>query len=176
MTPSVSARNSKCLSTSRSRRPLAREIAREDLADYFWEIGTVEARLHAGDEVFQSDFERELYDRLSMIEGLHLVPQWPSRGKFIDLVVTDADGRRLAVEADGDHHHTDVAGHLIPEDVERENFLKEAGWIFHRIRHSAFKKNPDRRTQSTPRLAERPTDEQLSRRATPRANGRRRRR
>ncbi|MCY4086123.1 MAG: DUF559 domain-containing protein [Actinomycetia bacterium] len=121
---------------------LAQEIDREDRSDYFWEIGPVEARLHAGDEVFQSDFERELYDCLALIEGLHLVSQWPSRDKFIDLVVTDTNGRRLAVEADGEQHHTDLAGQLIPEDVERQDFLKQAGWVFHRIRHRDFTQDP----------------------------------
>jgi very-short-patch-repair endonuclease len=119
------------------------EIAAEDLADYHWEVGSVDARLHAGETVFMSDFERELYDRIAVAAGLVVVPQWPSRGKSIDLVVTDPDGRRLAVEADGEQHHEMDGGSLIPEDIERQGLLEEAGWVFHRIRHTAFKANPD---------------------------------
>jgi very-short-patch-repair endonuclease len=90
-----------------------------------------------------SDFERELYDRISAVEEVDAIPQWPSRAKFIDLVVTDFQGRRLAVEADGDQHHETERGELIPEDIERQGLLEEAGWIFHRIKHSDFKEDPD---------------------------------
>jgi very-short-patch-repair endonuclease len=122
---------------------LGAEIEPEDRADYHWEVGSVEARLHAGDTVFMSDFERELYDRIAAVDGVVCVPQWPSRGKFIDLVVTDRDGRRLAIEADGEQHHEMNGGALIPEDIERQRLLEEAGWVFHRIRHSEFKGNPE---------------------------------
>jgi very-short-patch-repair endonuclease len=118
------------------------EIAPEDRADYHWEVGNVDARLHAGDTVFMSDFERELYDRLASVDDLIVVPQWPSRSKFIDLVVTDSGGRRLAIEADGEQHHEMESGGLIPEDIERQGLLEEAGWVFHRIRHSEFKDDP----------------------------------
>jgi len=56
--------------------------------------------------------------------------QWPSRGKQIDLVVTDRQGRRLAVEADGGQHHRTSTGDFIPEDLERQALLEEAGWSF----------------------------------------------
>ncbi|MGH2783226.1 MAG: hypothetical protein ACRDLA_17810 [Thermoleophilaceae bacterium] len=90
-----------------------------------------------------STVELGLYDRLAAVDGLVVVPQWPARGKSIDLVVTDAEGRRLAVEADGDQHHETNDGELIPEDIERQGLLEEAGWVFHRIRHSAFKEDAD---------------------------------
>ena len=122
---------------------LGETIEPEDRADYHWEVGSVEARLHAGETVFMSDFERELYDWIAATDGLVCVPQWPSRGKFIDLVVTDSDGRRLAVEADGEQHHEMAGGTLIPEDIERQGLLEEAGWIFHRIRHGDFRTSPD---------------------------------
>jgi hypothetical protein len=34
-------------------------------------------------------------------------------------VITDSDGRRLAIEADGEQHHETSGGELIPEDIER---------------------------------------------------------
>ena len=80
---------------------LASPIAVEDRADHHWESAAVEDRLRAGDDVFQSDFEKQLYDHLALEAELQVVPQWPSRGKLIDLVITDREGRRLAIEADG---------------------------------------------------------------------------
>src|SRR5487761_1732580 len=120
------------------------EITPEDRADYHWEVGSVDARLHAGDTVFMSEFERELYDRLAAIEGLTCVPQWPSRGKSIDLVITDHAGRRLAVEADGEQHHETAGGALIPEDIERQRLLEAAGWVFHRVPHRVFRAQPEK--------------------------------
>jgi len=139
------------------------EIAPEDRADYHWEVGSVDARLHAGDTVFMSDFERELYDRLAAEEGLICVPQWPSRGKFIDLVITDGEGRRLAIEADGEQHHETNGGALIPEDLERQALLEEAGWVFHRVRHRDFHADPNGEiTRLLTHLRERPTNLDLA--------------
>jgi REase_MTES_1575 len=91
------------------------------------------------------------------------VPQWPSRGKFIDLVVTDGDGRRLAIEADGEQHHEMQGGALIPEDIERQALLEEAGWVFHRIRHSDFKANPEGEIERlVAHLREQPADADLA--------------
>ena len=139
------------------------DIAPEDLADYHWEVGSVDARLHAGDAVFMSDFERELYDRIAAVDGINCVPQWPSRGKFIDIVITDSDGRRLAIEADGEQHHETSGGELIPEDIERQAFLEDAGWVFHRIRHKDFHADPGGEIgRLVARLREQPTNQALA--------------
>ena len=119
------------------------EIAAEDRADYHWEVASVEKRLAAGEAVFHSDFERDLYTMLARHDDLRVVPQWPARGKSIDLVITDRQGRRLAVEADGAHHHETSTGALIPEDLERQALLEEAGWSFSRVRHKDFNRDPD---------------------------------
>jgi very-short-patch-repair endonuclease/predicted transcriptional regulator len=141
------------------------EIAPEDLADYHWDVPSVEARLHAGDDVFQSDFERDLYDRLAVGEDLVVVPQWPSRGKWIDLVVTDRSGRRLAIEADGGQHHETQTGELISEDIARQSLLEEAGWVFHRVRHSAFSAHPDAEVEAVFKaLVTQPPNENLAER------------
>jgi very-short-patch-repair endonuclease len=118
------------------------EIELEDRADYHWDVASVEARLSAGEDVFQSDFERQLYDHLAGIDGLKVVPQWPTRGKLIDLVLTDREGRRLAVEADGPQHHETASGEIIPEDTWRQELLEDAGWIFHRVRFADFVEDP----------------------------------
>ena len=118
-------------------------IAPEDLATHHWPAPSVETRLKTGEDVFQSDFERDLYDRLAQDEGLQVVPQWRSRGKYIGLVITDRAGRRLAIEADGEQHHQTIDEELIPEDVYRQELLEEVGWIFHRVRFTDFYRDPE---------------------------------
>lgn len=130
--------------TERSAVDFDGEIDLEDRADYRWEPADVETRLQAGEDVFQSDFERQLYDRLAVKTGLTVIPQWPSRNKSIDLVLTDADGRRLAIEADGEIYHETQEGDLIPEDLNRQELLEAAGWVFHRIRFTHFKADPEK--------------------------------
>jgi very-short-patch-repair endonuclease len=138
-------------------------IAPEDLQTYHWSAPSVESRLASGEDVFQSDFERDLYDRLAQNENLRVVPQWPSRGKFIDLVLTDQAGRRLAVEADGEQHHQTVDGELIPEDIYRQQLLEEVGWIFHRVRFTEFCRDPDTQIDAVLRhLASLTPNEQLA--------------
>lgn len=145
--------------------PLARDITPEDRADYAWDPPDVQTRLRAGEDVFQSEFEVDLYDRLSVHDGVTLVPQWPSMGKRIDLVLTDEDGRRLAVEADGEPDHMTEGGALIPEDKNRQELLERAGWVFERVWYLDFIKDPEgqvtrllealRRQPANPRLVER---------------------
>ena len=91
------------------------------------------------------------------------MPQWRSRGKFIDLVITDRAGRRLAVEADGEQHHETVDDALIPEDVYRQQLLQEVGWVFHRVRHTDFVRDPDHHAAEILRhLATQPPSETLA--------------
>ena len=118
------------------------EIAHEDCPDYHWDVPSVEARLHAGEAVFMSGFEEELYSSLAAVDDLKIVPQWPSRGKCIDLVITDRTGRRLAIEADGSQHHETPAGKLIPEDLDRQALLEEAGWTFCRVAQRDYVRDP----------------------------------
>ena len=57
----------------------------------------------------------------------------------LDLVVNN-NGKRVAVECDGDPFHSlpvDVA-----YDVERQEFLERVGWKVYRILYSAYKRNP----------------------------------
>jgi len=139
------------------------EIAPEDRADYHWDAPPVKARLNAGEAVFMSDFERRLYDMLAAQDGISVVPQWPSRGKSIDLVLTDPQGRRLAVEADGPQHHETNQGELIPEDLDRQALLEEAGWTFCRVTYRDFDRDPDGTIALiTQRLSEQPENENLA--------------
>jgi very-short-patch-repair endonuclease len=87
----------------------------------------------------QSAFEREVMKRL-LAAGFRVAPQWRVGAFRIDLVV-EGDGRRLAIECDGDRYHP---LEKLPEDLERQSVLERMGWIFTRIRGTEFFRNPDR--------------------------------
>jgi very-short-patch-repair endonuclease len=87
----------------------------------------------------QSGFEREVMKRLSAA-GYRVAPQWRVGAFRIDLVV-EGDGRRLAIECDGDRYHP---LEKLPEDLDRQAVLERMGWIFTRIRSTEFLRNPDR--------------------------------
>jgi very-short-patch-repair endonuclease len=72
--------------------------------------------------------------------GFRVAPQWRVGAFRIDLVV-EGDGRRLAIECDGDRYHP---LEKLPEDLERQSVLERMGWIFTRIRGTEFFRNPDR--------------------------------
>ncbi|HTW92374.1 MAG TPA: AAA domain-containing protein [bacterium] len=81
--------------------------------------------------VHDSPFEEDVCMLLER-RGLNVIPQYPACGFRIDLVVTDASGRRLAVECDGRFHYDD-AGELRIEDIERQHILERAGWHVFRV-------------------------------------------
>src|SRR5260370_977603 len=91
----------------------------------------------------QSAFEREVMKRLSAA-GCRVAPQWRVGAFRIDLVV-EGDGRRLAIECDGDRYHP---LEKLPEDMDRQSVLERMGWIFTRIRGTEFLRNPDRAMKS----------------------------
>ena len=87
----------------------------------------------------QSAFEREVMKRLSSA-GYRVAPQWRVGAFRIDLVV-EGDGRRLAIECDGDRYHP---LEKLPEDMDRQSVLERMGWIFTHVRGTEFFRNPDR--------------------------------
>ena len=87
---------------------------------------------------FDSDFERDVYRQLVM-RGYRVKVQHRV-GRFrIDLVI---EGRRarLAVELDGDAYHGPDRWEA---DRNRQAILERLGWTFHRIRGSAYYRDPD---------------------------------
>jgi very-short-patch-repair endonuclease len=58
----------------------------------------------------------------------------------IDIVVDHGDGKRMAVECDGDRWHRIED---LQRDIARQEVLERVGWRFIRIRGSAFYRNPD---------------------------------
>jgi very-short-patch-repair endonuclease len=87
----------------------------------------------------QSNFEREVMKRL-VTAGYRVTPHWKIGTFRIDLVV-EGDGKRLAIECDGDRYH---ALEKLPEDMDRQSVLERMGWVFTHIRSSEFLRNPSR--------------------------------
>ena len=86
-----------------------------------------------------SDFERDLLGRLIAL-GYRVEPQVGSEGFRIDLVVEDHEGRRLAVECDGDSFHGPERWR---DDMRRQRILERVGWRFWRCFASSYYRDPD---------------------------------
>ena len=87
----------------------------------------------------QSPFEREVMKRL-VAAGYRVAPHWRVGAFRIDLVV-EGDGRRLAIECDGDRYYP---LEKLPQDMDRQAVLERMGWIFARVRGTEFFRNPER--------------------------------
>lgn len=96
-------------------------------------------RLEQAEDKTESVFEREVLRRL-VASGYRVIPQWNVGGYRIDLVV-QGDGRRLAIECDGDRYHT---LDNLRADNARQALLERLGWTFVRIRGSEFFRYPDK--------------------------------
>jgi very-short-patch-repair endonuclease len=82
----------------------------------------------------ESGFEREMFDELVKRE-FRVRPQVRSSGYRIDFVVEGNEGRRLAIECDGDFFH---GPERWKEDMARQRVLERAGWTFWRCFASSF--------------------------------------
>jgi len=68
------------------------------------------------------------------VRGYHVIPRYQAGAYCIDLVVL-GNGRRLAIECDGDQFHDPEK---LREDLERQAVLERLGWTFVRVRGSLF--------------------------------------
>jgi very-short-patch-repair endonuclease len=82
----------------------------------------------------QSGFELEVFDEL-VKRGYRVLPQVPAGGYFIDFVIEGNEGRRLAIECDGDRFHGPSQW---ADDMARQRVLERAGWTFWRCFASSF--------------------------------------
>jgi len=89
---------------------------------------------------WDSEFEKEVQSEIEK-HGLKVYPQFRTCGFRIDLVVTDNQGKVLAVECDGWEIHYDEYGRLRGEDIERQQILERAGWKVVRITSRDFYRN-----------------------------------
>ena len=85
-------------------------------------------------EKCESGFEFEMFDEL-VKRGFRVEPQVPCGGYRIDFVVEGDEGRRLAVECDGDRYHGPGQWQ---DDMVRQRVLERAGWTFWRCFASSF--------------------------------------
>lgn len=90
-------------------------------------------------ELCESGFEREVFDEL-VRRGYRVEPQVACGGFRIDLVVEGHEGRRLAIECDGDRFHGPGQW---AEDMARQRVLERAGWTFWRCFASNFVRHRD---------------------------------
>ncbi|MDI1258262.1 AAA domain-containing protein [Aquabacterium sp.] len=88
----------------------------------------------ASRELCESGFELEMFDELTK-RGFRVRPQVPCGGFRIDFVVEGREGRRLAIECDGDRFHGPGQW---SEDMARQRVLERAGWVFWRCFASSF--------------------------------------
>ncbi len=84
----------------------------------------------------ESDFERDMFDEL-VKRGYRVEPQVRCGGFRIDFVVEGREGRRIAVECDGDRFHGPGQW---AEDMARQRVLERAGWTFWRCFASNFRR------------------------------------
>ena len=82
----------------------------------------------------ESGFELEMFDEL-VRRGFRVEPQVKCGAYFIDFVVEGREGRRLAVECDGDRFHGPGQW---SDDMSRQRVLERAGWTFWRCFGSSF--------------------------------------
>ena len=91
-------------------------------------------RVQALRERCGSGFEFEMFDEL-VKRGFRVEPQVPCGGYRIDFVVEGNEGRRLAIECDGDRFHGPGQWQ---DDMVRQRVLERAGWTFWRCFASSF--------------------------------------
>lgn len=87
----------------------------------------------------ETSFERDVLQMIRA-QGYHVRPQVQVGSYRIDLVV-EGSKNRLAVECDGDHWN---GPDRWEDDLLGQQTLERAGWIFWRIRGSAFYRNPNK--------------------------------
>jgi very-short-patch-repair endonuclease len=85
-------------------------------------------------DLCESGFEKDLFDELTQ-RGYRVQPQVPCGSYRIDFVVEGGEGRRLALECDGDRFHGPGQW---SDDMARQRVLERAGWTFWRCFASSF--------------------------------------
>ncbi len=91
-------------------------------------------RVQALRERCESGFEQEMFDEL-VKRGFRVEPQVTCGRYRIDFVVEGNEGRRLAIECDGDRFH---GPRQWQDDMTRQRVLERAGWTFWRCFASSF--------------------------------------
>lgn len=136
-------------SRARDRLYLVRSVGLDDLTSQDDQKRKLVAHFHApfvlteeqrqqAEQLFDSPFEKAVYERL-VNAGYRVKPQVPVGGFRIDLVVMGGQGRKLAVECDGDRFH---GLDQWPADMARQRTLERVGWTFWRCFASSWYRDP----------------------------------
>lgn len=143
------ARNQKWLFYSVDPNDLHPEDVRARLISYCCNPHRVQERLDNLEELCESEFERRVLRDL-LARGYRVQPQVRAGNYRIDLVVYGMNDY-LAIECDGEIAHPLEKRE---EDWQRQLVLERAGWKFHRIRGSAYFRNPERAISEAVRTLE----------------------
>ncbi|MEQ1661396.1 MAG: AAA domain-containing protein [Thiobacillus sp.] len=114
------------------------EDLRRRLIEHAADPGALMRKLEDANQRTESPFEAEVY-KLLVTQGYRVKTQWAVGAYRIDMVVEGIDGKRLAIECDGDRWHYDK----VAEDLARQALLERLGWRFVRIRGTVFYRNRD---------------------------------
>lgn len=106
----------------------------------------------------ESEFEADVTKALQT-QGFKTLSQYPSCGFRIDLVA-EKDGRRVAIECDGEIWHQDEHGELRVEDVQRQEILERAGWRVLRIPYRRWRLDPAAQIARVTRALSEPLDDE----------------
>jgi very-short-patch-repair endonuclease len=104
--------------------------------------GSNDPRLGGRTDRVDSEFEAEVIQALRE-SGIDAISQYPSCGFLID-IVAELEGRRVAIECDGEIWHLDEQGQLRLEDLHRQEILERAGWDVLRVPYRAWRQDPAR--------------------------------
>ncbi|MDE2237610.1 MAG: DUF559 domain-containing protein, partial [Elusimicrobia bacterium] len=113
---------------------------RRRLIEYARDPNAIIRLLERHEQRAESEFER-LVIRHLVAAGYQITPQWKVGHYRIDLMVSGQDGKKLAVECDGDRFHP---AEKLAEDMQRQAVLERLGWRFIRIRGSQFFRDQER--------------------------------
>lgn len=92
---------------------------------------TAEQRPKRSDNIFESPWERRLYDAL-VARGLKPIPQFPLASRRLDLALFK-DPVKLDVEVDGERAHRDPEGLRKSSDLWRDHQIRGLGWKVRRF-------------------------------------------
>ncbi|MEH0823175.1 MULTISPECIES: AAA domain-containing protein [unclassified Micromonospora] len=119
---------------------LREDDARGLLLTYCQNANAVEEAYDDLERRCESDFEREVLRRI-LRRGYRPLAQFRIGGYRIDFVLPAPDGRRLAIECDGDAYH---GPDQWESDMRRQAVLERVGnCVFVRIRGSVFSRDPE---------------------------------
>ncbi|GIJ56092.1 AAA domain-containing protein [Virgisporangium aurantiacum] len=119
---------------------LVADDARAKLIEYCQNVTVAEETYSDLERRCDSDFERDVLRRI-LARGYRPLPQFAIGRYRIDFMLPAPDGRRLAIECDGDAYH---GPDQWESDMRRQAMLERVGnCVFVRIRGSAFSRDPE---------------------------------